>query len=285
MKLIGNFWDDVLFAVIVFMVAVIIARTLRYTIGRFVKGASHRLKVDPTKYSFLKNAVEFIVYVIALIVIFYSVEGLRNYGTALFASAGVFAAILGFASQSAFSNIISGIFIVVFQPFRVGDRVRVGQLYTGDVEDITLRHTVIKDFENRRIVIPNSVINNETIINSTLAAEPICTFIEVGITFDSDVEQAMRIMQEEIMKHPECKDNRTDEDIQNGEPIVRVRLVNITETALQLRAYAWAIAPCSGFIMRCDVLQKLIKRFGEAGISLAYPQHRIFLKDYQPSHD
>src|SRR5690349_2997492 len=237
MKVVGNYWDDVFFAIIVLTVAFIIGRVLRMIIGRLVRGASTKLKVDPTKYNFLKNAVEFIVYIIAIIVIFHSIPKLRNYGTALFAGAGVLAAIVGFASQSAFSNIVSGIFIVIFRPFSVGDRIKVGQLYTGDVEDITLRHTVIKDFENRRIVIPNSVVNNETIINSTIANEKICMFIEIGISFDADVDQAMRIMQEEAMNHPECQDNRTSEEIESGEPQVTVRLIAITETAVQLRAW------------------------------------------------
>src|SRR6187431_3291833 len=199
MKWTNNYWDDVFFAIIVLGIAFVIGRILRIIIGRFVRTASSKLKVDPTKYNFLKNAVEFVVYLIAFIVIFRSIPTLHDYGTAIFAGAGVLAAIVGFASQSAFSNIVSGIFIVIFKPFSVGDRIRVGQLYTGDVEDITLRHTVIKDFENRRIVIPNSVVNNETIINSTIANEKICVFIEIGISFDSDIDQAMRIVQEEAM--------------------------------------------------------------------------------------
>ncbi|HEY9045426.1 MAG TPA: mechanosensitive ion channel family protein [Ohtaekwangia sp.] len=282
MKPIGNYWSDIFFAIIVFVVAFIVARLLRFVIGRLVKGASTKLKVDPTKYNFLKNAVEFIVYIIALIIIFNSIPKLKSYGTALFAGAGVLAAIVGFASQSAFSNIVSGIFIVIFRPFSVGDRVRVGQLYTGDVEDITLRHTVIKDFENRRIVIPNSVINNETIINSTLAEENLCFFIEIGISFDSDVDQAMRILQEECMKHPDCIDNRTTEEIESGEPQVIVRLINITETAMQLRAYAWSKNPSTGFILKCDVLKSMKLRFDDAGISLAYPQRMIYIKDNAP---
>lgn len=279
MKLFGNVWEDVFFAIIVFAVAIVIARILRYAIGRFVKTASTKLKVDPTKYSFIKNAVEFIIYIIALIIIFNSIPKLKSYGTALFAGAGVIAAIVGFASQSAFSNIVSGIFIVIFRPFSVGDRVRVGQLYSGDVEDITLRHTVIKDFENRRIVIPNAVINNETIINSSLTTERLCNFIEVGVSFDADVDQAMRILQEEAMNHPECQDNRTAEEIEAGEPQVIVRLINITETALQLRASAWAKDPSSGFILKCDVLRAVKKRFDQAGISLAQPQRIIYMKE------
>jgi small conductance mechanosensitive channel len=278
MKIMGNFWDDIFFALLVLFIAFIIGRILRFSIGRFVRAASTKLKVDPTKYSFLKNAVEFIVYICALIVIFHSIPALRNYGTALFAGAGVLAAIVGFASQSAFSNIVSGVFIVIFRPFSVGDRVRVGQLYSGDVEDITLRHTVIKDFENRRIVIPNSVVNNETIINSSLAEEDLCMFIDVGISFESDVDQAMRIMHDEAVKHPDCRDKRSEAELEAGEPQVVVRLINITESALQLRAYAWAKDPSAGFNLKCDLLRNIKKAFDEKKIRLAHPYHKVFLQ-------
>ena len=281
MDFLPGFWGYILFAAIVMTIAVIVARSIRFIMGRLIRGASSKLKVDPTKYNFLKNAVEFIVYVIALIVLFNSIPTLKSYGAALFAGAGVLAAIVGFASQSAFSNIISGIFIVIFRPFSVGDRVKVGLLYSGDVEDITLRHTVIKDFENRRIVIPNSVINNETIINSTLENEVLCMFIELGLSFDSNLDQALRIMQEEAMKHPDCLDNRTPEEIESGAPQVRVRLVNITETALQLRAGAWAKDPATGFAMKCDLLRSIKLRFDEAGLSLARPQQTVYLKHQQ----
>jgi small conductance mechanosensitive channel len=279
MKVIGNFWDDVLFSVIVFGISFIIGRILRLVIGRLVKGASTKLKVDPTKYNFLKNAVEFIVYVIALIIIFNSIPRLRDYGTALFAGAGVLAAIVGFASQSAFSNIVSGVFIVIFRPFRVGDRVRVGQLYTGDVEDITLRHTVIKDFENRRIVIPNSVVNNETIINSTLSNEKICVFLEIGISFDSDVDRAMKIIEDEALKHPLLQDNRSYEETEHGLSKVVVKVINITETGIQLRGWVWASDPSSGFDMKCDLLKSIKHRFDQESISLAYPQRVIYIRE------
>jgi small conductance mechanosensitive channel len=279
MNYMGNFWNDLFFAVIVMVVAVVVARVLRLFIGRMVKGASTKLKVDPTKYNFLKNAVEFIIYIAALIIIFNSIPKLRAYGTALFAGAGVLAAIVGFASQSAFSNIVSGVFIVIFRPFRVGDRVKVGQLYSGDVQDITLRHTVIKDFENRRIVIPNSVINNETIINSTLAEENICMFIELGISFESDIDKSLKIMEEECLKHPLSQDNRTYEETARGDSKVQVRLLNITETAIQLRAYVWAANPSTGFDMKCDLLKTIKQRFDREGVSLAFPQRVIYIRE------
>lgn len=279
MKIIGNYWDYVLFSIIVIVVAVIMGRLIRFTMGRFVKAASSKLKVDHTKYNFLKNAVEFIVYIIAMIVIFNAIPTLRDYGTAIFAGAGVLAAIVGFASQSAFSNIISGIFIVIFRPFSVGDRVRVGQLYQGDVEDITLRHTIIKDFENRRIVIPNSVMNNETIINSTLTDEKVCMFIEIGISFSSNIDKAMHIMQDEALRHRDCEDNRTSEEKSNDHPQVEVRLIGITDHAQQLRAYAWAKDPSTGFNLKCDLLKSIKYRFDIEGIQIAFPQHMVYIQE------
>lgn len=280
MKIIGNFWDDILFAIVVLIISVIVGRILRYLIGKGVKGATRKLKVvDPTKYNFLKNAVEFIVYIIAIIIIFNSIPTLRDYGTALFAGAGVLAAIVGFASQSAFSNIVSGIFIVIFKPFSVGDRVKIGQLYQGDVEDITLRHTIIKDFENRRIVIPNSVMSNETIINATMMEEKVCMFIEIGISFDSDINIAMKIMEDEALKHPKCIDNRTAEEKSNDLPQVDVRLISFQDAAQQLRAYAWAENPTTGFDLKCDLLKCIKERFDMAGIEIALPQRIIYMKE------
>jgi len=279
MKIVGNYWDDIFFAFIVLGIAVVVGRILRFFIGQSVKGASHKIKVDPTKYSFVKNAVEFIVYIIAFIIIFNSIPSLKDYGTALFASAGVLAAIVGFASQSAFSNIISGIFIVIFKPFSVGDRIRVGQFYQGDVEDITLRHTVIRDFENRRIVMPNTVISSETIVNSTLIDEKLCVFLELGISFTSSVDTAMRIMQEEAVKHPLCLDNRTAEEKKEGKPQVIVKLIGFTELGVQVRAYVWAEDPSESFTLRCDLNKSIKERFDKEGIEFALSQRTILITD------
>lgn len=280
MKIWGNTWDHVVFALIVFAIAFIVGRVLRFLIGRFVKAASKKLKVvDPTKYNFLKNAVESIVYIVATIVVFKSIPTLRDYGTAIFAGAGVLAAIVGFASQSAFSNIVSGIFIVIFKPFRVGDRVKVGQSYQGDVEDITLRHTVIKDFENRRIVIPNSAMNNEIIINSTFSDEMICMFVEVTITYASDTQTAIRIMQDEALRHPSCQDFRTAEEKSADEPQVAVRVIALNELGQLLRAYVWAKDPNSGFNMKCDLFKSIKERFDREGIRLAFPHRMVYLNE------
>lgn len=271
-------WEQIIFALIVLAIAFVVGRILRFILGRFLRASARKLKVDPTRYNFFKNAVDFIIFLIAAIVIFRSIPALHTFGTTLLTGAGVLAAIVGFASQSAFSNIISGIFLVIFKPFSVGDRVKIGQHYSGDVEDITLRHTVIKDFENRRVVIPNSVISNETIINSTITDEKVIMFIEFTISLDADINKAIKIIQEESVGHPFCIDNRTHEELQKGEHQVMVRLITFVDSGIQLRAYCWARNPGEGFELKCDLHKSIKQHFDREGIEIPYPYRTVIYK-------
>ncbi len=271
MNWIDKQWGQIIFVVSVLAVAFVVSRILRSLIGRFIRGAAHKLKVDPTRYKFFKNAVDFIIFLVAAIIIFRSIPAFRTVGTTLLTGAGVLAAIVGFASQSAFSNIISGLFLVIFKPFRVGDRVKIGQLYIGTVEDITLRHTIIRDFENKRVVIPNSVISNETIINSTLTDEKICVFIEVPIAFNAPVDKAMEIIRQACLNHRLCIDNRSPEELTEGAPVVRVKVISFSESGIQLRGYVWADNPAHAFELRCDVLVSIQQQFVKENIEFGYP--------------
>lgn len=274
-----NRWEQLVLALVILVFAFIISLIIKFSIGRFVRIASSKLKVDPTKYKFLKNAVDFFVYLIAIIIIFKSIPELDAFGNGLLASAGIIAAIVGFASQSAFSNIVSGIFLVIFRPFSVGDRIKVGQLYTGDVEDITLRHTVIRDFENKRIIFPNTVISSEVIINSTTSDEKVCMFIEVGISYASPIDKAMEIMRDEAHKHPFFIDNRAEADIAAHVPAVTVRVIQLADSSVQLRASVWAKDPSTGFALKCDLLKSIKERFEREGIEIPFPHRVVIMKN------
>jgi small-conductance mechanosensitive channel len=279
MLYINKYWEQVIFIISVIIVTFIVSRILRFLVGRFFRAAARKLKVDPTRYNFFKNAVDFILFFVAVVVIFRSIPALHTAGTTLLTGAGVLAAIVGFASQAAFSNIISGFFLVIFKPFSVGDRVRIGQLYTGDVEDINLRHTTIKDFENRRVIIPNSVISNETIINSTITDEKTCMFVEVAISLSSNIDQAIKIIQEEAGRHRYYIDNRTDTEKARGEHPVMVRVMTFLDSGIHLRASVWAKDPTDGFDLKCDLNKSIKERFDAAGITMANLHHLLVMKN------
>jgi small conductance mechanosensitive channel len=268
-----------IFIVVVIITSVLLVKALKAILNRFIKKSSQDGEVDPTQFKFLKNAVGFIIYVGAVAVIFLNIPELEKLGITLFAGAGIFAAIIGFASQAAFSNIISGIFIVIFKPFRVGDIVKISDLYQGTVEDITLRHTVINDFENKRLIIPNSVISAETIHNFNIVEEKVCNHIMFGISYDSDVDLATSIIQEEAQKHPNFVDNREQEQIANNVPAVIVRLIEFADSSVQLRAYVWTDGPMEGFVLKTDIYRSIKKRFDHEGIEIPFPYRTVVIKE------
>lgn len=286
-KFLNNSWNEVvnsntikhlIFVIVTLAVASVLLIVLRKIATKIINSNADKLKVDPTNFSFLKNSLSFIIYFIALIVIFRHIPSLRSFGSALFAGAGIIAAIIGFASQKAFSNIITGIFILIFKPYRVGDVIEISNGRIGTVEEITLRHTVIKDFKNERIIVPNTVISDDIIINSSITDSKIQCRIEVGISYDSDIDLAMQIMREECEKHPLLIDNRTPEEIEKGEPIVRVAVIALADFSVNLRASAWTESFSDAFQMRTDLLKIIKERFDREGVEIPFPYRTIVYK-------
>jgi len=259
--------------------AFLLSRFVKFVLDRFYTFNSDIIKVDVTQFRFVKNAVNWIIGFLAMAAIIYTVPSFRSLAITIFAGAGIFAAILGLASQQAFSNIVSGIFIVIFKPFRVNDIVEIGDKFLGVVEDITLRHTVIRNFENRRIIIPNSKISSETIVNSSISDPKICRHYEFHISFEADHERAIEILHEEAMKHPNCIDNRTDEEKEKGIPQVLVRVVGFTDSSVKIRANIWSSDNPSSFTLFCDLNRTIKKRYEQEGIGFPYPHRNILIKN------
>lgn len=271
-------------AVIIIVIALLFAFWVRRLIHRYVTDSSVLLKVDPTRYSFLKNASTFIIFSLASFLIIYSVPELRSLGATLFASAGIVAAVLAFASQQAMSNIISGIFIVIFKPFRVGDVIETDASRIGMVEDITLRHTVIRDFQNQRIIIPNTVISNQTIINSNITDARIKRHIFFDISYDSDIDIAMDIIRTEAEHHPLCIDGRSEEEMAIGRPKVRCVVIGFGESSVNLRADVWALNLSDAFEIRTFLNKRVKERFDEEGVEIPFPYRTlVYKKDLKPN--
>jgi len=260
------------------LVAIVLSIVFNRLMKLFIIKYSERLKVNPTNFSFLKNSVSFIIFSTALIFIFLKIPYLKSLGAALFAGAGIITVIIGFASQKAFSNVISGIFILIFKPFRVNDVIEFLDSTKGIVEEITLRHTIIRNFENRRVIIPNGNISEDTIINSSIVDPKIRIHIVFGISYDSSIEKATNIIQEESIKHPNFIDNRTIEENQMNMPPVLVRLIDLDDFSVQLKAYVWAKNNAEAFALKCDVMKSVFDRFNKEGIEVPFPYRTIVYK-------
>lgn len=267
-------------------VALILTLVLRKIIDVFITRYSNNLKTDPTNFFFLKNSVGFIVYGLALIFIFYKIPYLKSLGTALFASASILVVAVGFASQKAFTNIISGIFILIFKPFKIGDIVELADSREGIVEEITLRHTVIRNWESKRIVIPNSIISEETLVNSSISDEKIRKHIVFGISYDSNIDKAIEIITDEALKHPLLLDNRTKKEKKDNAPVINVRVVKLGDFSVDIKAYAWTKNYGDSFVLKCDLLKSVKERFDREGVEIPFPYRTVvFKKDQKEKED
>jgi small-conductance mechanosensitive channel len=246
-----------------------------FVLVRFIKGIFKRNIIDrvispsdPTNYVFLQHIITAIVYVAGFATALQLIPSLKALSASMLAGAGIFAVAIGFASQKAFANIISGLFIVIFKPFRVNDRVNIGIEVAGIVEDITLRHTVVRSYENKRFIIPNAVISEQIIVNSDIVDNDICKFILFKVDYNSDLEKALSIISEEAENHPLAKDRRTEAEIEKNAPKATVKVFEWGNHGIVIRAAVWAEGAADAFTITCDLNRTVKHRFDEAGIKI-----------------
>jgi|SRR5690554_599131 len=268
----------ILYLGVVVVISIILASSVNIW---FRKKVEHKisLKEDPTTFKFLRYIAVSMVYIIGFMFALLAFPSFKGVAQTALGGAGVLALIIGVASQEALANLIGGMFIISFKPFKIGDVIKLSDAMVGTVVDITLRHTVLRNFENKMIVIPNAIMNKEKIINYNLKDLKICERIEIGISYDSDVDLAKKIMREECEKHPLIFDNRSATDVLDGKPIVRVALISLNDSSVTIRAWAWARNYSNSFDMKCDLLESIKKRFETEGIEIPFPYRTVVFKD------
>ena len=270
-----SFWHVVLYIIIIILITWVLSRLIRFFLVKYInlKDKDHQYSI--TRLKFMKNSVKFFLGIIAFLVIVLTVPIFRSKAALIFSGAGILAAIIGFAAQAAVSNLIAGAFIVLFKPFRVGDFIKLDDFRLGIVEDITLRHTVINTFENKRLIIPNSLISTESIFNHTIDDTYVQSFNNIMVGLHADIDRVKEIITEEALKLTYIIDNRTPEEIANNVAQIRIRVKDINENGIYLRAFIWVSNPYEEFRVKSDLLEAVHKRFLEENIDLPVPMRKI----------
>ncbi len=256
--------------VIIYLFIRLLTGVTKYLFRRSMRKQG-KITLDETKVSFIRRIIVTAIYIIGIAAFLSLIPGMEKVSNSILASAGIMAAAVGLASQEALSNVIGGLFIIFSQPFKLGDFIELDSGVKGTVVEITLRHTAIRDAENRMILVPNNQINSTTIINSSYGDTSTCAFVEVGVSYTADLDQAISVMREEVMKHPLLTDHRTEEDKRNGVPQVIIRVINLGDSAITLRAWAWATSAGNAFVMKCELLKAIKERFDAEKIEIPYP--------------
>lgn len=297
--------DIFFFILFIGMFTIFIARFVDRVMESYFRRASDKLRMDITSFRMFKHIMIAAIYFMGIIAVIFRIPGLRTLSVALFTGAGIAGIIIGFAAQSTLSNIIAGLSLALFQPFRVGDRLNIMNEY-GKVTDLNLRHTVIITWDNRRLIIPNSVISNEAIINWTIEDPAVIWPIQVGISYDADIDLARKIMIEEARRHPNVMPpqelkysvvkpsfiksetlkmtfldspvlHAVDPDFrERGE--VKVHVTELGDYAVNLRMLVWFKDRNIAFSSGCEIREAIKKRFDNEGIEIPYPYRTIVYK-------
>jgi small conductance mechanosensitive channel len=274
--------ETTLGALLLALAMVIMAALASWLLGRlmtrsgWVMGKLGR-KVDET---FIRYALRFKTLLIFLTAgIFYAslVPGLRALLGTLVAGAGITAIVVGFAAKSSLANLVSGLSITIYRPFRIGDKVTIEKEY-GTIEDITLRHTIMRTWEHKRLIIPNEKIDSMIIVNHSIVDPKVLCRVEVGVSYDTDIDLARRLMLEEAAK---CPYKMPDELAPN---LPRVRVANLADFAIIMRLFMWAPTPDDAWKARFWALEQIKKRFDKEGVEIPFPYRTlVYKKDLPPA--
>ncbi|NQU78894.1 mechanosensitive ion channel family protein [Candidatus Woesearchaeota archaeon] len=262
-----------------FLIALVVNKVMRKAFQKMVlRRQEHpEMHTDTTQFVVLRRVIQVLIYVLGFALIVYVVPEFRALSYSILVGAGVAAVIVGFAAQKAFSNIMSGIFLAISEPIRVGDKVTINNHY-GTIEDITLRHTVINTWDNNRVIIPNSVTNEVEIINHSIEDEKLIQTLDIGISYDSNIDTARKIIIEDVRKHPHFIQHFDTSGYVPSDTSVKVRVMEYGDFAVKLRAYFWVHDKVSGFMMEKDLLESVKRRFDEEGVEIPLPYRTIVYK-------
>lgn len=252
-------WMNELFKIGVFaVVGVVLIRIIDWIFDAIGQQSSHSAHL-----AFFKRATNVIVIIITVYALAQQFEITRELSTVVLQSGSLLVAIATFAAQHALSNVISGFSISFTEPYIVGDKIRVTQgssiIAEGIVTDITLRHTVISQYNGESCIVPNSVIDSSVITNTNFT-ENVGNFMEVTISFDSDIRLGMSILQRICIEH-ELTLN-TEENTVTAKAIL--------SDGVALKTTVWTKTLDDNFQACSDIRVKLVKEFRENGIVIPY---------------
>lgn len=217
---------------------------------------------------YMSRLFELIVILVIAVNLVILLDPTINMTRTVLSASALIVAILGFAAQTAISDIICGLLIISNKPFEVGDRIIVEGLEPGIVEDITLRHTVLKIYDGFRIIVPNSQINQKTLINASYKdAEKRGIHLKYSVSYDTDVQKAMDAIRDSVAESP-----YTLKVINHGinEDSGTVYFLEFAESALVLETTIWVTRSTSSYIAVTDVNMRVNKTFRERGIEIPY---------------
>ena len=235
--------------------------------GRVI--AKGETTLDETAFPLINRTVRFIILALGAVL---ALDLLGLNIAPLLAGAGVMGLALSLAAKDTLSNLIAGVLLIMDRPFKVGDRIELWSAPNetgtwGDVIEIGLRATKIRNPDNLVIVVPNSQIMVRDIINYTMSGEDIRLRIPFSVAYESDIDRAKVLLIDAAKKVEGVK--------LSPEPIVIVRGFGPSDVQIQLRV--WILEARNRRRIADEITGKAVAAFAEAGVEIPYPKRELII--------
>lgn len=259
-----NWVGALLYFVIFVTIAIFLSRGLRAAVHAALSKEHH---VDRTAINFLQQIGSALIWIVMLILYAHLIPQLRALGTALLAGAGVASVVIGLAAQSTLGNLVAGISMTIYRPFRLGDVLQVGAptgTEIGTVDNISLGYTTLRVQDGRFVVLPNSVAASQVAINLSPNTGRWPVSVAIRVNRDTDIQAASKLAREAAAEVV-------------GDAAVGgcfVAKVDANEAQLDLRFQASDAG--SRDAQRSAVIVRLDARFAEAARGTNPPQRPTF---------
>ena len=226
-----------------------------------------------THLVFLEGVINAYIVVIAVIV---PLAG-DSIKKSILGSAAVLTAVVGFAAQDIIKDMLAGFLISIYKPFDIGDRIELEDGTVGIVESITMRHVVIIRIDTLRVVIPNSKINNVSVVNYSFDYVDRSILCKFPVSYDSDLKQVKDVIKEAVMSSPYSEPGKKSRD---GEmTYAPVYFLELADSALIMAVTVYYKPTTPTEVIKDDINSRVFMAMQEAGIEIPYAYTNVVLQN------
>ncbi len=247
--------SDLAIAVVVLILTMVVAKAFSLYLKRLLKE-----KVSKDHSQLIGKVISFVIYIIGISTAF-AILGLNLTG---FLFAGSMAGIIiGFASQNIVGNFVSGLFLIIERPLKIGDQANIDDV-EGYVEDIRVISTTLRTYDGLYVRIPNQTVFTSKLTN--YVGHLVRRFeYTVGIRYSDDADKAISIIIGVVEEQPFAL----------KKPSPDIFVDNLGDNAVNIKVRIWAPAT-EWFKLKMILLWKIKKALEEQGIEIAFPQRTVW---------
>jgi MscS family membrane protein len=260
--------DKLLLVVLIFISAYLAANLINGLLNWYRNDVLKKTEtaLDDMLVPFIQKIIGGTIIVIALIM---ALDQLRIVEiTPLITGMGVLGVAVALAAQQFLSDFFGALSIMADRPYRVGDRVRIEGIETGDVVEIGLRSTRLRTLDNRLIIVPNARVSKSKVVNMAMPDTQVNFTIKVGVAYDADVDKAARIMEEIALS--------TEGVVAKPHP--KVYVTELGNFAVRLVMFPYVNSYKLEWVVPDHIYRNIVKRFAAEGIEIPMPITNVLFK-------